>query len=340
VLAVGEYDENPMLRTLILRALLATPVVLTVGCGSSSCSDGPASNDGPPKCREDVPCSAGTPPGNPKPVDDAGRVAVTAKEAWPNRGDGLPPLTAQQLADACALIAACKLNDDGTPLSDADQAKLTDTCARGTAPMNGKEEREIPQEGQNERFVVEALHVLAAPHDCASIRAQGTKRPVEILCQEDGCWWQSTAPPTACCKPIPTVTCAGDVATLVTEGLTVVRDCAAAVAKCDPKSSTGCTDRAPVGCDPAGSDRCDGDIKLGCDGEGRVSFHDCARYPGGTCVSGDAGVACDLHNDKCPATAGCVDGDKLAVCVAGTTMTVGCGALGMAGCAKGHCVPK
>ena len=43
--------------------------------------------------------------------------------------------------------------------------------------------------------------------------------------------------------------------TLVSDGLTVVRDCTAALAKCDPTSSTGCTDRAPIGCDPAGSDR-------------------------------------------------------------------------------------
>ncbi|MGZ3420162.1 MAG: hypothetical protein ACXVEF_42805 [Polyangiales bacterium] len=316
-------------------------VPMVFGCaGCSSCNnDGNRSDT--VDCGERF-CSAGTPTGVPKGLTADGRVAVTAAEAWPNRGMEPAPLTPQELADACALINACKTEADGKSLTDIAIATLTQDCAKGKSAANAKEERGIPQAGQNERFTLEARAVLAGPHDCASIRAQATPRRSEILCQEDGCWWESPVPaPPACCLQVPTVTCKGDVATLVTEGLTITRDCSRAFAKCDEKSSTGCTDRAPVGCDSTAKDTCDGDVKLGCDGDNRVSFHDCARYPGGKCVLNPGGATCDLHEDMtCSGGCDASAPNKLDVCVAGVKVTVDCAALGAGACSQGHCTPK
>jgi hypothetical protein len=176
------------------------------------------------------------------------------------------------------------------------------------------------------------VNALGSTATCAQIAATLTSRPQEIDCEEDGCWWSS---PT---RPRPTVTCNGDVATLVTEGINTTRDCSRAFAHCDPSSATGCTDRAPVGCDPAAVDRCDGDVRIGCDHTGRVSFHDCTRYPGGHCQATSSGSQCVYDQiATCYATPTC-SGDVLQLCVAGTSQNVDCKAIGMTGCLDGHCV--
>jgi hypothetical protein len=316
-------------------ALLAAATAFHAGCKNSAA---PA-----PSCTERQ-CSAGVPIGLPHGLNGK-HVDITAAQAWPNRGVEPPSLTPQQQADACALINACATDDKGAALTDDAIATLTQTCANGKSSSDAKEERAILETDQNERFLFEALAVLAGAHDCKSIRAQATKRPSVIVCQEDGCWWESPVPALpACCQPLPTVTCAGDVATLVTEGLTFTRDCSRSYTKCDPKSSTGCTDRAPVACDSSATDYCDGNVKLGCDGDGRVSFHDCGRYPGGHCDQTDPNsVKCVVDDDKSDVSKmGCDAGapGKLNVCVLGKTVSVDCVALGMAGCAAGHCTPK
>jgi hypothetical protein len=302
-----------------------------------------SSSEAKPSCGERR-CSAGIPTGSPRGLTADKKVDINALAAWPNRQTEPPPLTPQEQADACALISACMTDTAGKPLDDDSMAALTQACAKGKSPGDAKEERSIPQDGLNERFVFEAKAVLAGAHDCTTIRAQETKRPAVIVCQEDGCWWESPTPALpACCQPVPTVTCAGEVATLVTEGLTFTRDCARAFAKCDPKSSTGCTDRAPVACDPAGLDKCDGDVKLGCDSEGRVSFHDCARYPGGHCLDDGKDVKCVVSDEKCDlAKMGCdpTAPNILNLCVTGATVPVDCDKLGMGPCTKGHCTPK
>jgi hypothetical protein len=325
------------------RFSFLVPFALIATLGACASSSSPSEQS----CGERR-CSAGVPTGSPKGIAADKSVAVTAVEAWPNRGAEPPTLTAQELAEACALISPCKSDPlTGKALDDDGIAALTQACAKGKSSGDAKEERAILQEGQNERFAFEARAVLALPvasRDCKSIAAIATKRPSVILCQEDGCWWESPTPARpACCQPVPTVTCAGDVATLVTEGLTFSRDCSRAFAKCDPKSSTGCTDRAPVGCDPAALDKCDGDVKLGCDSAGRVSFHDCARYPGGHCIVVGTDVKCQLDDDKCDLTKlGCdaAAPNNLNVCVLGKTVTVDCAAIGMGACTKGHCTPK
>lgn len=317
-------------------------MVLTVGCQSSSCGGDSGSQDQNDAASPRV-CSAGTPNGTIKGLDGAGRITVTAAEAWPGRVEVEPPLSAEEIAGACAMINACKLADDGSALGDDALAVLTQDCAKGVGPANQKEEREIPQAGLNERFVFEARKVLAAKAgDCASIRAQETARPSEILCQEDGCWWESPVPaPPAVCKPIPKVTCAGNVATITSGDWTFTRDCSRALVACNAESSTGCSDRGPIACDKDAKDACDGNVKLGCDSEGRVSFHDCARYPGGTCVVDPGGAHCELKQKACDSvTVGCADASKLDLCVAGAKLTVDCTTLGMSGCSKGHCVPK
>ncbi len=328
-----------------ISALLLTfaPFAVLASAGSYGCkssSPTPSAAD----CAG-LRCSAGTPGGTPVGLDSHGRVDVTAAQAWPDRGAEPPAPTPQQLADACALISACEVDGNGKPLTDDVLAADTQSCANGTSTRSAKEERVIPQAGLNERFAFEARAALAGAPGCATIRALETARPAQILCQEDGCWWESPVPPPPqCCQPVPTVTCAGEVATVVTTGLTFTRDCTRAFAKCDPTSSTGCNDRRPVACDSKGTDRCDADVKLGCDSDGRVSFHDCARYPGGHCDDSDpSAVKCDTGASACamkPSGCDATNPKLLDVCVGGNSVVVDCEALGLGACTNGHCAPK
>jgi hypothetical protein len=316
----------------------------------SACSDGcnSTSSTSPTPSTEDctgLRCSAGTPGGLPAGLDSQGRVDITAAQAWPNRPAEPASLTPQQLADACALISACEVDGNGQPLADDVLAADTQSCAKGTSSRSAKEERAIPQAGLYERFGFEARAALAGTPGCATVRALETKRPAQILCQEDGCWWESPVPPPPqCCQPVPTVTCNGDVATVVTTGLTFTRDCTRAYTKCDPTSSTGCSDRKPVACDSKAHDKCDGSVRLGCDGDGRVSFHDCAGYPGGFCDDSDpTNPQCNTGASACankPAGCDATNPKLLDVCVGGNTVVVDCEALGLGACSNGHCAPK
>jgi hypothetical protein len=180
-------------------------------------------------------------------------VAITASEAWPNRGVEPAPLTSAEIAGACAVLLACR------PELIADAALGITLC---TSDMNMWEERAVPSPDIAERWSLEARALIATQGDCAAVRAVETKRPPDIVCEEAGCYFKGTV--------APTVTCAGDVATFSTAGA-VNRDCARAFAHCDTSSATGCTDRPLSACDPAAKDRCDGDTKLGCDHCGLVS---------------------------------------------------------------------
>ncbi len=132
------------------------------------------------------------------------------------------------------------------------------------------------------------------------------------------------------------MTCNGSVATLTSGTYAVTRDCAHALAKCDPASPTGRTDRHPTGCVHPAKDRCDGDVRIGCDGTGRLSFHDCTRVPGGKCQQVGSALECVYpdNNSFFPPTC---NGNVLTTCVFGTPVDIDCTALGLSRCATGYC---
>ncbi len=253
-----------------------------------------------------------------------GRVDVTAAQAWPSRIAEPAPLTPLEVARACVALGSCR-DPSASP------ATLVGLCALPDAA----EERAIPQHEKNERRSWVLRRALAGA-SCETLNDIETERPFDIYCEESGCWWIGTR--------TPTVTCAGDVATMkVADGRTITRDCSHAYQKCSTTSETGCTDRAPVACDGLGKDRCDGAIKLGCDRSSRVSFRDCTRVAGGTCMENADGSAQCVYPDakKCsvPSASTCsVDSTKVSVCVAGEPQEVECTALGFTKCDSGRCV--
>jgi len=304
----------------VLRFAMAS-LSIAVGCSSGGGSTAPS------PCANNR-CDSSKPSGPTHGVRSDGRVDVTAADAWPGRPNEPAALTPQQLAQTCVALAAC-LDPSTSP------ATLTGLCVL----PDGSEERAIPSslssDVYNERRSFVFSSALAGKNDCATLNALDTKRDNEIVCEEDGCWWSSNN------WPIPTVSCAGDVAQMVTNNRTIVRDCARAWQKCDPTSPTGCTDRHTTGCDPKGTDRCDGDIKLGCSGNGRVSFHDCTRVAGGHCQEKSADTAACVYLDAAKCTAGsastCTTDGKVSVCVGGDFVLVDCTTIGWSKCNGGVC---
>ncbi|MGZ3419086.1 MAG: hypothetical protein ACXVEE_14540 [Polyangiales bacterium] len=278
----------------------------------------------PDRCANDA-CNTGTPKGPVYGKRADGRIEVTADQAWPARASEPAALTGVELARACVALGSCLETKD-------EPATLIGLC---TMP-DGSEERAVPEGEKSERrsFV---LRTALAGGSCATLNSLETPRAKEIYCEEDGCWWTSSA------VTPPTVTCAGDVATMkIEDGRVLTRDCSRAYQKCDTTSPTGCSDRRPVACDPAAKDRCDGNIKLGCDHAGRVSFHDCGRVAGGGCAEDADGSASCVYPDakKCnvPAASTCADATSVSVCVAGDTQKVDCTTLGFTKCEAGRCV--
>ncbi len=311
-------------------SLVAQLALLALVTAASALACSPAADVR--QCPSGAVCDTGTPPGPPHGVAKDGTVDVTADQAWPNRPNEPAPLTPAQLANACAIEGACLLGPTrGYAYSDDDVNFLVQLC---TGPSSA-EERVIPESGSNERWSWKHHAALSSGGSCDVVRGLTTPPASGLSCEEDGCWWSGGGGVT----PVPSVTCSGDVATLKQAGTTTTRDCSHAYTHCDPTSATGCTDRAPVACDPAGSDKCDGDVRLGCDHTGRVSYHDCSRYPGGHCQATTTGPKC-VYPD---ATAGCdtsktgCSGDVLSLCVAGALQQVDCKALGLAGCRSAHC---
>jgi hypothetical protein len=269
-------------------------------------------------------CDTGTPGGPVYGKRADGRVDVTASQAWPARTTEPAPLTAAEVAKACVALGSC-LDTKDSP------ATLVGLCAM----PDGSEERAVPAGKTNERRSW-VLRAALEGGSCDALKSLETERAKEIYCEEDGCWWSSST------VPAPTVSCAGDVATMkAQDGRVLTRDCSRAYQKCDATSPTGCTDRHPASCDASAKDRCDGAIKLGCDHAGRVSFHDCARVAGGTCVENADGSAACVYPDakKCsvPSASTC-SGTKVSVCVGGALEEVDCTALGFTACDAGRCV--
>jgi hypothetical protein len=294
------------------------------GCGSSSTNE--------PGCPEGKKCSSATPEGTIHPLRADGTVDITPSEAWPKRANETAPLSANELGAACAILATCS-QLDLDPEDDEDQVRAV--LQQACLGPHFWEERAVPTLGKNERWTYEARALIAAGGGCNALQNSFTERAKEIVCEEVGCWWQSTE------KPIPTVTCAGDIATLVTEGTDITRDCSHALADCDPESATGCSDRAPTGCEHPAKDRCDGDVRLGCDGTGRVSFHDCSRVSGGQCVdTPNEGPECVYPADPnacAGAQLGCDTEGKLTLCVLESPAVIDCKSLGFLGCEAGYC---
>lgn len=247
---------------------------------------------------------------DPRPI---GPVAHDAAEAYPDAPTGVPALTREQIAEACNIAGRCAVGtttDDGTVISAPLAVALMDLCVHD---LVYSAERAIPLSGfsSRERSADQYVACLVANQaDCTAARACDSARATGA-CQEDGCT-----------DHLDRVTCAGDVATVVKQGVTTTRDCALAHATCSADSATGCTDRPYTQC-PAGprADRCDGNVRLGCDGYDQVSYRDCTRL-GGTCVSDAQGVgSCqysgtpdECANDETRPPAQC-DGTALLVCV-------------------------
>jgi hypothetical protein len=328
------------MRTRIRSVLRRAPILLGFACcpacvgnmdwGSSSASHD-ESDASPARCLYSWGCDSSEPSGPRHGVRQDGTVDVTPQEAWPNRQPEPPPLTAAEVAQACALMVACQSRASSGPAVSA--SELLAECLNPVTYYFW-EERAVPTREHNERWTFEARAVLASEGNCEVVLGGSTPRAEPIVCDEAGCWWRSSS------LPIPNVTCSGDHALLRSVGNTFERDCARSLQKCDPASPTGCTDRAPVACDPAGRDRCDGDIRLGCDASGKVSFHDCTRLPGGKCVSTRGAPQCEYPTTTpvCPSDAGKCNGSRIKLCTMGEVIEVDCGVLGLAGCLDDHCV--
>jgi hypothetical protein len=302
-----------------------------IACALFSSACGSSDDDPQSACPSGAVCDSGTPAGPDRGLRADGTVDITPAEAWPDRGVEPAPLSAEELARACVALAACIEVDPSEGGSEDDTRRLLQAICVRPSQSYFWEERAVPTVNKNERWTFEARAIIAAAGGCQAALTATTERLPEIYCEEVGCWWRSLN------KPVPAVSCAGDVATLVTAGETSTRDCSRAFASCDSSSATGCSDRAPVGCEHPAKDRCDGNIRIGCDGTGRVSFHDCARVPGGQCADGPDGPTCVYPDETCPTPPASCVGDALQVCAMGALVDVDCTALGLSGCSDGLC---
>ncbi len=243
-----------------------------------------------------------------------GEIASNAAQAWP-KAPSLPPLTREDVLSACGAWAACPSVEAFAISGFIERVTF---CVQDLVLPSA--ERAIPMSailtGANERaeyFVDCALKAST----CEAMNACISSRLSTIYCEEDGCLAYYDY----------VVTCNGSVASLATSAEPVLRDCALALAECDPTGHTGCTDRPFSQCDPAQgtSDRCDGNIRLGCDGQGQVSYHDCSRL-GGTCGTAPDGgedciyptsleVPCEGLQPTCTGTtlSACLLGDQVSV---------------------------
>jgi hypothetical protein len=254
-------------------------------------------------------------PQKPRPrrgTDDEGRVQITANEAWPDRAEEPPHLTAEEIAEGCAAFVACDETYGGQG-----QPVLLRACLGGSELLSTeREQRAIPWPYKNERFSFLIRETLAARGDCARVRSILTAAPLWLHCEEDGC----------IATERHEATCEGDVA-VFDDGSR--RDCSRAYAHCSSTSETGCTDRPFTRCDGESRSRCDGDVKLGCDGCEFVSYRDCA-WNGGRCVETEEGAEC-VPPDQSACTGvqtSCKDGG-FERCVFGQKIRVDCGAIGM-----------
>lgn len=322
---------SPGMKTsarLIVAPIALSAAVLT-GCSFAS--------DSPAECPSGMLCDSSTLAGPAHGTRADGTPDVTVDEAWPDRNAEPAPLSATELAQACALLAACSPGQcqDGSCDADSERQQVFVACVIPGLSYFW-EERAVPASDKSERWTFEAREILKSAGDCGLVLGASTQRAAPIVCEEAGCWWLSAN------EPIPSVTCQGDVATLTTASHTYVRDCSRALQHCDTSAATGCTDRRPTACEHPAKDRCDGAVRIGCDGNGRVSFHDCARVPGGTCGELEGGGLgcvypnagqCDVGESEC-------DGDSVKTCVLGDWVTMDCRALGLGGCKGGACVKR
>ena len=317
-------------------AFVLAAAVTLAGCSTSDSSSRS-------RCPRGMRCDSSQLPGTVHAKRADGSVGVSVDQAWPDRPPEAEPLTGLELAQACTVQAACadiEQPDAGT-IEGIRRIALA-LCAQpgiDAAPGAGPgsyfwEERAVPQMDSNERWTFEARELIKHGASCDDVRAIKSERPKEIRCEEAGCWWTSPD------KPIPSVSCSGEVATLSSAGQTFQRDCARSFTRCDEASPTGCTDREPVACEHPAADRCDGSIRLGCDGNGRVTLRDCSRIPGGTCGQVEDGLGC-VYPDagQCDPGAATCEGESLRICVFGKSELVDCRALGLGACQNGLCPP-
>lgn len=245
-------------------------------------------------------------------------VTNTAEEAWPDRGAQPDALTPKEIAHLCIQLVECNSIPDLVDLGWDDSPDALDTLDTCVAVATYSAERAIPLtyfgEGYNERveYLAECVSTSEA---CEDVAACLTPQPPDLECEEAGCrgsWGVS-------------VTCEGEVATITLRDETHVRDCSRAYAKCDPDTSTGCTDRPFTKCHGGTGARCDGNVLLGCDDADLLSYHDCSRM-GGTCeeLAGERRCVYPDSSPLCPSTANwyflptarCGDAAMLTVCIA------------------------
>lgn len=254
-----------------------------------------------------------------------GRVAGDAEEAWPGHQPEPKPLTPEQLARGCAVMADCWSETGANRLLDVELCILAAAFSI---------ERSIPWSGyalllasrghgySNERTEVALRCALENAQDCREVDGCLTERTDLILCEEDGC--RSKVPFA--------VSCDGDVATLRHGLKTVARDCALAAAVCTELSETGCTDRPFTACpvELGTPDWCDGNVLLGCDSYGQLTYHDCSRLGGECTESANSAASCaypglaDPLCQRLPEQSGDArcEGEQLVACVRGTRVRV------------------
>ena len=253
---------------------------------------------------------------NDAPERDAPPVANNAREAWPTVPQNVPALGAEQVLEACAIAGQCMPEASTTPQET--MLGLIDLCVSQIA---WSAERAIPLSAlgpQSEERAEVFVACISSASDCGAVNGCRTERPSFIGCEEVGCSAVGTHQ----------ISCEGKVASFQGENGTWQRDCERALAQCDPKSPTGCTDRLPTSCPAEGSraDRCEGSIRLGCDGTDRVSYRDCARL-GGVCAE-DAGTTdCVYPNPSAecvsePPLPSACNGTSVEACVAGQRVSV------------------
>jgi hypothetical protein len=247
-----------------------------------------------------------------------GRIDITALEAWPDRPAPRSPLSADDVARGCAILAAC-IDSTIPPFL------LLHLCSSRSSMPAFPDSREWVQPvrgptgpSYNETWNFLIRLALAAHGDCASLRTPLTEDS-DLWCSQAGCWATTESE----------TTCNGDVATVGT----LTRDCSRSETHCSAHSVTGCTDRQLLPCDSEAKSRCDGDVRLGCSGCGFVTYNDCA-WAGRHCVENPAGAECappPIATTPCGRNQ-CI-GNLLEVCVDDLeTVVVDCASLDM------HCV--
>jgi hypothetical protein len=256
-----------------------------------------------------------------------------ATDAWPKRGPEGPPLSLSELLEGCAIFAGCGWLPGGD-LVISDCGSIPNRSEESAVPLAsvGSANLANPDDARWSWFIRRAIQERGK---CSQIASLLVPLPPATACGPDGCAWDG---------PSAAITClSGTMAQIQSGGVTTVRDCSRAFARCDVGSLTGCTDRPQRPCVRDGElpwERCDGDVKIGCSTAGLVSFEDCSRVAGARCVETATSAHCDDHRGvECDdSSVPTCEGAVLKACVLGHSTAIDCQTdLGFVGCSSGLC---